>query len=292
MNLRALAFLCILFCAHASAQEIRQPAVWAVTDADSTIYLFGTVHLGISGDNWGGPVARNALTQAQEVWTEIDMATAQADMGRLIQTYGVAQRPLSEVAGPQRWSQIVKRGAEIGATPEGMNRVRPWVLSLIFAIPQLMNNPKALGQGADTMIEQHAQTNQQRRRTLETAEQQVQMFANLSEGAQLAMLYETLDGRDATAPKQDDIIAAWAIGDDATIARVFIDTVNGRHPEIYNALIRQRNVAWTEVLAREMAGSGIDFVAVGAGHLAGPDGVQTMLAARGFHVTRLTPPPR
>lgn len=299
MRLRALAVAFAVLIAPAAAQQQpapqapqRQPAVWAVTDADSVIYLFGTVHLGISGDNWGGPVARAALNQAQEVWFEIDMATAQGEtIQRLVREHGAAQRPLSAVVGPQRWAQITQRCTQIGAAPEAMDRLRPWVASLVFAMPDLVRNPKALGEGADTIVEQRAQASGQRKRTLETAEQQIKMFAGLSEAAQLAMLYETLDGRDPTAAKADDIIAAWSIGDDATIARVFATTVNARHPEIYDAVIRRRNAAWTEVLTREMAGAGVDFVAVGAGHLAGPDSVQTMLAARGFRVARITPAP-
>jgi hypothetical protein len=286
----AAALLFTAAAAQPPSAPVQQPALWAVTDADSTIYLFGTVHLGISGQNWGGPAA---LAAAQEVWTEIDLASAQGEaIQQLVRTYGVGERPLSAVVGSQRWAQIVKKCAEIGASPEAVDRLRPWVVSLIFAVPELVRNPKALGEGADQIVEQRAAANQQRLRTLETAEQQVRMFAGLPEAAQLAMLYETLDGGDATMAKDDNIVAAWAIGDDATVARVFADTVHARHPEIYDAVIRQRNAAWADVLAREMAGAGVDFVAVGAGHLAGPDSVQAMLAARGFKVTRVTPAPR
>ena len=60
---------------------------------------------------------------------------------------------------------------------------------------------------------------------------------------------------------------------------------------LYEAMFVRRNRQWAETLATVLAGAGVDFVAVGAGHLGGADGVDTLLRERGFEVERLTPFP-
>ncbi|MDZ4778004.1 MAG: TraB/GumN family protein, partial [Alphaproteobacteria bacterium] len=75
--------------APVSAVVAPQPALWVVRDADSTIYLYGTIHLRKAGSAWGGPAAERALGEAQEVWTEIDMDPAkEAAMQGLVMRYG------------------------------------------------------------------------------------------------------------------------------------------------------------------------------------------------------------
>jgi len=54
-----------------------------------------------------------------------------------------------------------------------------------------------------------------------------------------------------------------------------------------NAIFTQRNKNWVDQIEIEMNGSGTDFIAVGAGHLVGEDGVPAMLKARGYDVKRL-----
>jgi uncharacterized protein len=72
-----------------SVAGVSQPALWVVRDADSTIYLYGTIHLRKAGSAWGGPAAERALSEAQEVWTEIDMDPAkEAAMQGLVVRYG------------------------------------------------------------------------------------------------------------------------------------------------------------------------------------------------------------
>jgi uncharacterized protein YbaP (TraB family) len=59
------------------------------------------------------------------------------------------------------------------------------------------------------------------------------------------------------------------------------------YPELYDVILTQRNVRWTETLTQELAGSGVDFVAVGAAHLVGPESVVAMLAERGIVAERV-----
>src|SRR5262249_26106265 len=61
-------------CADAKPTTPAEPAVFAVRDADSTIYLYGTVHVRPNGSDWGGPIAHAALAASSDVWTEMEIS--------------------------------------------------------------------------------------------------------------------------------------------------------------------------------------------------------------------------
>jgi hypothetical protein len=124
-------------------------------------------------------------------------------------------------------------------------------------------------------------------RWFETAEQQLGFLAGLSEQIQLQMLLDVIEEADEGAAIIADLERAWTTGDEAAITGFMVDEMKTDYPELYAALIADRNARWVEVLKTELAGSGVDFVAVGAGHLVGPDAVQAGLRAAGFSVERV-----
>ncbi|RYE55912.1 MAG: TraB/GumN family protein, partial [Rhizobiaceae bacterium] len=81
---------------------------------------------------------------------------------------------------------------------------------------------------------------------------------------------------------------AWSRGDERAIARAFAEDKD-LTPRLREVLLRQRNANWTTWLKERLATPGTVFVAVGAGHLAGPTSVQRMLAAEGIRVDRIWP---
>ena len=48
-----------------------EPPMWVIKDADSTVYLFGTVHLLDPSIEWQTPRVRKALDDATQLWVEI-----------------------------------------------------------------------------------------------------------------------------------------------------------------------------------------------------------------------------
>jgi uncharacterized protein YbaP (TraB family) len=64
--------------------------------------------------------------------------------------------------------------------------------------------------------------------------------------------------------------------------RLLVDEMKGASQAFYDALLTRRNAAWAEEIDDLLDGSGVAFIAVGSGHLVGPDSVQAQLAARGI----------
>ena len=83
------------------------------------------------------------------------------------------------------------------------------------------------------------------------------------------------------------MVAAWAAGDVKELEGQFISEMKGDYPELYDLLIVKRNVDWAGQLKIKLAGKGVSFVAVGSGHLVGPDSVQAQLAKLGIQAERV-----
>ena len=87
----------------------------------------------------------------------------------------------------------------------------------------------------------------------------------------------------------DTLSTAWERGDVDTLERLVVEETRQQYPDVYRVLFAERNNAWMDVLMRELDGSGVDFVAVGAGHMLGPDGLIEQFRARGLTVERVSP---
>lgn len=93
---------------HAAAQvEVSRPALWVVRDADSTIYMFGTIHLMRPGHDWMGPQITEAFNAAQTLWLEIEDPTDQAAAAPLIMQHGLSPaQPLSSRLTPEEFAEL------------------------------------------------------------------------------------------------------------------------------------------------------------------------------------------
>ena len=141
--------------------------------------------------------------------------------------------------------------------------------------------------GVDRNVDAYGDANGKAMRFFETAVQQLGFFSNLSEEAQRQFLRESITEAERGPVLINQLTAAWDRGDMESLEGVIIDDTRENYPEVYQALFVARNDAWMETLVREMQGSGVDFVAVGAGHMLGEDGLVEQFRARGFTVERV-----
>jgi uncharacterized protein YbaP (TraB family) len=63
--------------------------------------------------------------------------------------------------------------------------------------------------------------------------------------------------------------------------------MRAQSPETYKTMFVERNARWAGWIANRLKTPGTVFVAVGAGHLSGPDSVQSQLAAIGVKSARI-----
>jgi uncharacterized protein YbaP (TraB family) len=115
----------------------------------------------------------------------------------------------------------------------------------------------------------------------------VRFFADMTPAQETQLLESTLDEIDDGPAKIDALVTAWAAGDQAELKRQMVDEMQSEYPDIYKLLLVDRNRDWANQLKTKLAGSGVSFVAVGAGHLAGPDSLQAQLKALGIEAKQV-----
>jgi uncharacterized protein YbaP (TraB family) len=144
-------------------------------------------------------------------------------------------------------------------------------------------DPKA---GVERVLAAQATAEGDKIRGLETAEEQFHFFADLTDEEQIAFLVGTLDDLEKGLDLFDRLAKAWVDGDIDTIGQMSIAEMKAKTPTVYEKLLVRRNIAWAAKIEQILKGSGVQQIAVGAAHLAGPDSVQAQLAKRGIKVEK------
>ncbi|GIK50525.1 MAG: TraB/GumN family protein [Hyphomonadaceae bacterium] len=288
----ALAALALAACATAPQEQqfAPNPALFVARDADSTMYLFGTLHIRRPGAPWGGARAQAGLAEAEEVWTEMPISPETDQQAqRLAIQYGAAEpgRPLSSYFSAEENARIAEAAQRLGLQAQALEPMKPWLAGLTLSIMPMLQAGYDPQQGADRLIDAYADEHGKIQRAFETAEQQIRMLAGFSEEVQREMVLQTLDEVEAGGALMDAMAAAWETGDLATLERLVVSDMKAEYPDFYRGLLADRNDAWVEVLDRELQGAGVDFVAVGAAHMLGEDGVIAQLRALGYSVERV-----
>ena len=272
----------------------RRPLLWRLDDADSRVYLYGSVHALRPGTDVLPGAAAAAYADAEALAFEVDLGTlgtaaaAAAQMG--IATDGI---PLSKRLGPADTRRLERRIETAGLSLAAVETMEPWLVALVLAnIPEGPARFSAAA-GADAVLFARATAEGKPCLGLETVADQADALDGLSMKDQLAFL------RDALGGAEDDpetglaaLVAAWEAGD-ADALEALVDDGTGSSADLRQRLLTTRNIRWAPqieaLLAREDAdGTPEDvLVVVGAGHLLGPDSVIALLRARGYTVTRV-----
>lgn len=273
-----------------TAPALADPTLWHLSDEDSDIYIFGTVHILRPDMDWRTPVVMSAFESADTVWFEapVNDPAEQANMMPLVQRYGLnpPERPLSTQISEEANAALAEIAPLLGATPAAMEPLRPWLASVQITVGYAVVEGFDPTSGVEAQLWPEAVAAGKALQYFETVEEQLQFFANLEREIEVELLEQTLAQIEEAPDALDELVNAWAAGDQMTIDRLMNGDFRDESPEVYEVLIAQRNEHWAEVVEEMMAGSGTVFIAVGAGHLPGEGGLIGLLEDRGFTVTQ------
>lgn len=261
------------------------PALWVVRDADSTLYLFGSVHVLRPTTGWSSPRVEAAFDSASDIWFEISNPDDQAAIMPLIQQRGLSpETPLSSRLTPQENAELDAAAQAMGASAAQLQPMKPWLAALSLSVAPLIKagyDPKS---GVELVLKARAEAAGKPIHGFETIDKQIGILAGLPDDVQLAFLRETLKDYENAATKLDEMVEAWARGDVATLDRVTVTEMKEASPALYQAVLVDRNTDWANQIQTLLEGSGTAFIAVGAAHLTGDDSVQAILQKRGVTV--------
>lgn len=262
------------------------PAMWKVADEDTTIYLFGTVHVLPQGVEWYDATIEQALTSADIVVTEIKMDPAseaqmqQLSMQKGMLPAGTTLRSLLDADQTKMFSDAMNK---IGIPAEAFDPFKPWMAGLTFTVLPLMQQGYSPEAGVEKVLLSKVPDKAQG--ALETVEFQLGIFDGMDQDAQIKFMLEAADGMDEAVPMLNRMVAEWVKGDADALAAVMNEGMTD--PAVADALLYSRNATWAEWIGKRLDEPGTVFIAVGAGHLAGEKSVQDYLGQKGITVSRV-----
>ena len=280
-----------LMSALALAEEAPAPAMWRVSDADSEIYLFGTFHLLPASLAWTTPALETAMARTPITMTEADTDSpeAQQKVAALVQELGVNPPgvTLSSQLGPERAKQFAAVSERFGLPMAALEPMRPWLALISLAVTIMQQQGYSGETGAEKVILAKAASQSDKIAHLETAEFQIRALAGLSNEDWLADFERGLAQMADFEGFSKRSLEAWRTGDLQSIEAEMIGPMKRAAPVAYKSLIVDRNANWVSQIEKMMAGSDDYFIAGGAGHFIGEDGVVEMLKDKGYAVERV-----
>lgn len=268
------------------AEDKAYPALWKVQDADTTIYLFGTIHALPKGMEWyGGPVAR-AFEQSGELVTEITESDP-TQMQSLVARHAMLPRgeTLRMMLTPEVTAEYEKALAGLGVPPQVFDQFEPWYAAIAMATLPLVRQGYSGENGVEVLLGAKAKALGHTHRALETAEYQIGLFDSLPLDLQKRYFADVVEHLPEAGATLTGMVEAWRKGDADTLAKLM--NTDEDDPALIDLLLINRNRVWAGWIEERMARPGTVFVAVGAGHLGGQGSVQEQLARRGMTVTRV-----
>lgn len=265
--------------------EGRGPAMWVIKDADSTLYLFGTVHLLRPTTGWGTQRVDAAFDSADRLVLEISNPDDQAAVVPLVMQHGMSPAtPLSSLLTAEEIATLDEAAKTIGLSAAQMDPFRPWFAALTLSVAPLQKAGYDPTSGVELILKARAEAAGKPVTGFETIDEQIRILAGFPEEVQLAFLRSTLEEVEDASVELDKLVEAWAAGDVEAIETLGVDQMRESSEEIYQALLVRRNTNWADQIQTMLEGSGTAFIAVGAAHLAGDDSVQEILEQRGVDV--------
>lgn len=263
------------------------PALWVVRDEDTTIYLFGTFHM-LDGRPWFNDEIRTAFDASGELVVEAIIPDNPAELQPLIMRYAVDPqgRRLSQVLSAEENAALGRALGALGVPAAAFDPLEPWFVSMsltAIASQRLGIRPE---NGPEAVLRRAAAERTLPVHELEGIEWQLRLFDGMPQEQQLNQLRQSIEHVDEIDDQLAPMLAAWSTGDvDGLLA--IIEQSASEDPALHRLLFTERNAAWANWIRERMARPGTVFVAVGGGHLAGPDSVQAVLAAHGLAAERV-----
>ena len=266
-----------------------RPALWEVSDPDTKIYLFGTIHLLPENYAWKTRTIDSAIARSDTLYVEtiIDPRNPRAiaaELARLGFSRGIP--PLASRIHPLKRPLLEAAIAKSGVPRPVFDQMETWAAAFTLLGVQF----KELGLKGEHGVEETLRTAFAAAGKpvgqLETNQEQLSFFDRLPESAQRQLLEGAIENPEQMRGKFDEMLQAWLAGDVGSIGKTFNEDLQ-TSPELRAALLTRRNWNWSQWIERRMAQPGTLMVAVGAGHLAGDESVQRYLQHRGYKVKRL-----
>ena len=263
------------------------PAIWRVSDSNSSIHLFGSFHVLPEGIEWRTPLFDQLLEAADTVVFETDIGPlAQAEIGAKAFVRGIYADGtlLTDVIGDETEARLRSVSAEYGVPVGSILAMRPWMAANTISVAAMAQAGYGL-QGVEVTI--NPEIAPERLAFLETGDEQLDVLSGAPEDEQIAMLEATLEQMDILDKVMEKMMKHWMAGTPDQLGHLFLMEMGGYETAFMERLIYARNRNWLAAPEQFLAGDTNALVVVGAAHMIGEGGVTDLLAQAGYAVERV-----
>ena len=268
--------------------------VYQVEGPNGRFYLAGSMHL-LHAERASLPAPlerayRNSASIVMEIDT--DDGDAQDAGARLLEAAQLApDASLQALLGEARWNTVRTALAEAGFDAERASRFEPWGLALLLTQAGFARQGYTSAAGVEQQLTERARRDGKPISGLETAEMQIALLDGLDMNVQRQMLDLTLEEVQEMPQMLDELEDAWRAGDRQRLEALLLEGYR-QMPELYTALLVERNRRWVSQIRAWPTTSPPRLVLVGALHLVGEQGLPALLQRAGYTVERLTGGPK
>jgi uncharacterized protein YbaP (TraB family) len=271
----------------AAAVTDADPAIWVVRDEDTTVYLFGTFHM-LDGRAWFNDEVRTAFDASNELVLEAIIPDNPAELQPLFARLAIDPqgRLLSQRLTAEENAALAQALGNLGLPPVVVDRFEPWFASMMIGLAASQRLGIRSENGPELVLRRAAGTRNLPVHELEGVEWQLRLFDSMPEAQQLAQLRQTIEQYEEIDDQLAPVLSAWSTGDIEGMAAILHQS-SREDPALHQLIFTNRNATWARWIRERMARPGTVFIAVGGGHLAGPDSVQAVLATHGLQAERV-----
>jgi uncharacterized protein YbaP (TraB family) len=261
--------------------------LWRIERDGRTSWLYGTIHVGRGDWVRPGPTIQKALTQSDTLALELDLrdeATARA-MAR-----PADPELLARMLSGERARRLERQNSEACVPPGTLSKLQP--ILQVTALAGLAGRADGLYPefGVDETLAVSARNSSKPIVALENAAEQIKVLTGESEAEEAEQVDAALDELESGKLRGQlkELADVWARSDAAKLASYpeWCDCLKtSAEQRLMKRLLDDRNPNLADGIERLHAGGKGVFAAVGALHMIGPQGLPTLMAARGFTVT-------
>ena len=262
---------------------------WKATKGKGAVYLIGSVHM-LTADFYPLPAALDAGFRDSDLLVEeanlAEMLSPNMQFTMLSRGMLPAGQTLDKVISPATLALLDKHTSGLGMPLDALKQFKPWMLAMTIEAMEWQKAGFDAELGLDKHFFDRAQVDNKSIQGLETTDFQISLFDGMSTDQQDKFLAETLKGITTETASVKKLASSWKAGDAATIEKLVLADVKD-DPIVYDRLLVARNRAWLPKIEALFSRPRPAFVVVGAAHLIGPDGLLSMLKAKGYQLVQL-----
>lgn len=280
-KLLVLSFITICAMQSNAQPEKNNTMLWEISGngLKQPSYLFGTIHIICKDDFLLSENVKQKFSSSSQVYLELDMddPQLQAKMMQHMQLPG--EETLKNKFGESNFNKLDSFiTKEMNMSLTLFNRFKPFMMMSLLA-QRLLSCPEM--ESYEMSFVKMASEQKKELLGLERVEDQLAVFDAIPDSMETASIMNMVNDFEAAKKEFNRMTTLYQAQDIHSLYQLMVES-----PEMMGSqelLLDRRNRNWIPVMESAMKGSST-FFAVGAGHLAGSQGVIELLRKQGYNV--------